>query len=110
MQGLIKVQTADLPEKARKKVKDDKEVYIRLFSKEEIDRIKEKMKKRAGLNAKERKIAIEAGLIDPEQEWFWTPGWQRGEKEADEDIRKGRVSKIFESAEEAIAQLKKGKL
>lgn len=30
-------------------------------------------------------------LIDADQAWFWTDGWQRGEREASEDISKGRV-------------------
>lgn len=110
MPGLIKVQTSDLPEEARKRLKNDKEVYIRLFKKEEIEQIKEKMKKRAGLQARERRLAIEAGLIAPDQEWFWTPEWQKSEKQADEDIREGRVSKTFQSAEAAIKELRKGKL
>lgn len=32
-------------------------------------------------------------LIDEDQSWFWTEEWQKGEREADEDIRKGRVTK-----------------
>ena len=30
-------------------------------------------------------------LIDADQAWFWTDAWQRGEREASEDIEKGRV-------------------
>jgi len=30
-------------------------------------------------------------LIDKEQAWFWTKRWQEGEKQADEDIKAGRV-------------------
>jgi len=26
---------------------------------------------------------------DPSQAWFWTPEWQEGEREADEDIAAG---------------------
>jgi len=32
-----------------------------------------------------------AKLIDPSQAYFWTKEWQEGEREAEEDIRKGRV-------------------
>jgi len=32
-------------------------------------------------------------VIDKSQAWFWTKEWQDGEREADEDIRLGRVSK-----------------
>ncbi len=44
-------------------------------------------------------------LIDPSQAWFWTAGWQRGEREAEEDIKKGRI-KTARSAKELIARLK----
>ena len=30
-------------------------------------------------------------LIDADQAWFWTDEWQRGEREASEDIARGRV-------------------
>ena len=29
--------------------------------------------------------------IDSTQAWFWTPSWQKREREASEDIRRGRV-------------------
>ncbi len=43
-------------------------------------------------------------LVDKEQAWFWTKRWQQGEREAEEDIRSGRVHR-FEHAEEAITAL-----
>ena len=43
-------------------------------------------------------------LIDKDQAWFWTERWQQGEKEAEEDIRAGRVHN-FPSAKEAVAHL-----
>ena len=44
-------------------------------------------------------ISVEAGaivmrpkkLIDANQAWFWTDAWQRGEREASQDIAKGRT-------------------
>jgi antitoxin MazE len=44
-------------------------------------------------------VAVEDGaivmrpkkLIDADQAWFWTDAWQRGEREASEDIARGRV-------------------
>lgn len=42
--------------------------------------------------------------IDPEQAWFWTPEWQKGELEADEDIRAGRTARYY-SDEEFLAAL-----
>ena len=40
------------------------------------------------------KIVIVPQLIIPkDQAYFYTPEWQKGEAEADEDIKKGRVTK-----------------
>ena len=44
-------------------------------------------------------------LIDPTQAWFWTPEWQRREREADEDIEAGRV-KRFDDVEELLEDLR----
>ena len=44
-------------------------------------------------------------LIPKDQAWFWTPEWQAKEREADEDIRLGRVSGPFTSADELIKHL-----
>jgi len=44
-------------------------------------------------------------LIDPTQAWFWTPEWQRCEREADEDIEAGRV-KRFDDVEELLEDLR----
>jgi AbrB family looped-hinge helix DNA binding protein len=39
------------------------------------------------------KIEITPQLsIDRSQAWFWTPEWQAGEREADEDLREGRFT------------------
>ncbi|MBI4823113.1 MAG: AbrB/MazE/SpoVT family DNA-binding domain-containing protein [Nitrospirae bacterium] len=46
-------------------------------------------------------------LIDADQAWFWEKEWQEAEREAEEDIKKGRLSKVFTSAEEGIAYLRK---
>jgi len=42
--------------------------------------------------------------IDRSQAYFWTPRWQAGEREADEDIKAGRV-KEFANIDEAINYL-----
>jgi hypothetical protein len=44
------------------------------------------------------------GKIDPEQAWFWTREWQEREREADEDLAAGRVTR-FESDEQFLAGL-----
>lgn len=45
-------------------------------------------------------------LIDKDQEWFWKEGWQKGEREAQRDIREGRIKK-FKSVKELIKDLDK---
>jgi AbrB family looped-hinge helix DNA binding protein len=45
-------------------------------------------------------------LVDASQAYFWTDEWQRGEREAREDIRRGRV-KRFRSAKTLITDLKR---
>ena len=32
-------------------------------------------------------------VVDPEQGWFWSERWQAMERQADEDIRQGRVER-----------------
>lgn len=43
-------------------------------------------------------------LVDKSQAYFWTKRWQEAEKEADEDIRAGRV-KAFGSVDELVEDL-----
>jgi len=47
---------------------------------------------------------INAGRIDPEQAWFWTRDWQAKEREADDDLAAGRVTR-YESDEGFLAAL-----
>src|SRR5207247_2258403 len=43
-------------------------------------------------------------LVDASQAYFWTEEWQRGERQASEDIRAGRVTD-YPNAAAAIADL-----
>ena len=52
----------------------------------------------------EKAVLVPKRLIDKNQAYFWTKKWQEGEKEADEDIKAGRV-KVFDSAEELVKDL-----
>jgi len=38
-------------------------------------------------------------VIDASQAWYWTPEWQAGEREADEDIAAGRVERLMNDEE-----------
>lgn len=43
-------------------------------------------------------------VIDQDQAWFWTKEWQQSEKEAEADLKNGRVKK-FKSVEDLIRDL-----
>jgi AbrB family looped-hinge helix DNA binding protein len=52
----------------------------------------------------ESAVLVPKKLVDKSQAYFWTRKWQAGEREADEDIKAGRV-KTFDSVEELISDL-----
>ncbi|MEJ7716046.1 MAG: hypothetical protein WKF40_10285 [Thermoleophilaceae bacterium] len=37
--------------------------------------------------------------------WYWTPEWQAGEREVDDEIARGDPGQVFESDEEFLASL-----
>jgi AbrB family looped-hinge helix DNA binding protein len=43
--------------------------------------------------------------IPADQAWFWSPEWQIGEHEADEEIAAGDLSEVYDSADEMFADL-----
>ena len=54
--------------------------------------------------ADDRIILTPKQVVDKSQAYFWTAEWQAAEREADEDIRAGRVQ-VFESVDELLADL-----
>jgi len=38
--------------------------------------------------------------VDRSQAWFWTPEWQAGEREVEDDLRAGRTVGPFKTVEE----------
>jgi len=46
-------------------------------------------------------------VIHPDQEYFYTPEWQKKEMEADEAIAQGRISGPFSSTDELFEHLKR---
>jgi len=54
--------------------------------------------------ADDRIILTPKQVVDRSQAYFWTAEWQAAEREADEDIRAGRVQ-VFESVDELLADL-----
>ena len=62
------------------------------------------MKPRSGISRSYLGIEMPKKLVDKSQAYFWTRRWQEGEREADEDIKAGRV-KTFDSVDELIKDL-----
>ena len=54
----------------------------------------------------ERIIIVPKKLIDASQAWFWTKEWQEKEREADEDIREGRLKGPFKDIDSLLKSLK----
>lgn len=47
--------------------------------------------------------------MNSEQSWFWTSKWQAKEREADEDIKAGRISGPFRTVAEFMDGLKRAR-
>ena len=62
------------------------------------------MKSRSVISRPYLDIEMPKKLVDKSQAYFWTRWWQEGEREADEDIKAGRV-KTFDSIDELIKDL-----
>ncbi|HET9677834.1 MAG TPA: hypothetical protein VFP21_10065 [Solirubrobacterales bacterium] len=65
-----------------------------------VDRLHDKAVDGAAILLRE----VTDGRIDPDQAWFWTREWQQREREADEDLATGKVTR-FESDEEFLMAL-----
>jgi antitoxin MazE len=52
-------------------------------------------------------VLVPKKLIPKDQAWFWTKEWQKGEKEADDAIREGRLIGPFKSVKEFKKALRK---
>jgi len=95
------------------KAKSILEEAVRLGAKNQVtipQRISKALRLRKGDHMLMRLVGgrvemIPASLIPKDQLWFWTPEWQKKEREADDDIARGRV-KEFESVEELIKDLR----
>ena len=82
-----------------------KEQRLLKRAKAKMARIQQDLLRAKGLTVEEAKIAAKAGLIAPEQAYWWTEDWQKGERAAEADLRAGRVKK-FERVEDLLADLR----
>lgn len=84
-----------------------KEQKILLEAREKIEYIQKDILHSQGLTKEEAKVASKVGLIDPDQAWWWTEEWQKKEREAEKDIREGRLHGPFESVKEFKESIEK---
>lgn len=82
-----------------------KEQRTLLKTREKIARIKKDLLSARGLAKEEAQVAAKAGLIEPDHSWWWLETWQKGEREAEKDLKAGRV-KEFENVEDLIKDLR----
>ena len=80
------------------------EQKILIRAKAKIGRIQDDLLHAKGLTREEVRVAARAGLIDPDQMYWWTEEWQKGERAAERGIRAGRVQ-TFSSMEELLRDL-----
>ena len=58
------------------------------------------------VSVRDGRIVLEPkAMVDASQAWFWADDWQRGEREAADELAEGR-GRRFESAEEFLASLR----
>ncbi len=73
-----------------------------------IERIQRDLPHANGLTGQEAKLAAKAGLIDPDQAYWWPEGWQKRERQAEADLQAGRTLGPFDHAADLIRALKRG--
>lgn len=74
-------------------------------AKKKIEAIRQDLKTARGLTEEEIAVALKVGLIDADQQWWWTEEWQRGEREAQAGIESGQVEE-FASPEAFLNSLR----
>ena len=104
-QGKLVLVPKKLTEKAPVASLTVKEQKLLATAREKIKRIRRDLASARGLTATEAAVAAKAGLIAQEQRWWWTEEWQKGEREAERDLRASRT-KVFENAEEFLEDLR----
>ncbi len=76
-------------------------------AKAKIERIQLDLVRSKGLTTDETQVAARVGLIDPDQRYWWTESWQKGERAAEADRRAGRLIGPFYTVSELKEGMKK---
>ncbi len=85
------------------KIRDNSQITI---PKNIMDRLDLKKGDTVSIELRDDEIILKpVVIIDKSQTWFWNKDWQKKEKEAEEDIKKGRV-KTFNEVDELMEDLK----
>jgi AbrB family looped-hinge helix DNA binding protein len=77
-----------------------KEQNILKKAKAKMEKIKQNLAHSKGLAEQEIDVAVKVGLIDPDQTWWWTEEWQKGEREAETEAREGKLFGPFSTVEQ----------
>lgn len=104
-QGRIVLTPKRLAAKAPAPHLSPAEQRILARAKAKVERIQRDLLHSRGLTPEEAGVAAKAGLIDPDQQYWWTEDWQRGERAAETDLRARRV-RTFASKEDFLSELK----
>lgn len=104
--GNIVLVPKRLVEKAPLPSLTTREQKLAISAKRKIERIRADLANAKGLSHEEARVAAKVGLIDKDQRWWWTEEWQKGEREAEREIRTGRTQ-VFETVEELIKDLRR---
>lgn len=102
--GRIVLTPKRLTEKVPVRRLSPSEQKMLLRAKAKVERIRRDLLHAKGLTKEEVEVAAKAGLVDPDQKYWWTEEWQKGERAAEADIRAGRVQ-AFSSKEEFLSGL-----
>mgnify|MGYP001046826502 CR=1 FL=1 len=87
-QGKIVMIPRKLTAKALAPFLTKKEQEVLSEAKKKINHIQIDLLHSQGLTKEEIKIACKVGIIDPDQAWWWTDEWQKGEREAIKEVEK----------------------
>src|SRR5947209_4932492 len=83
------------------------EQQLMIRTREKIGRIRKDLLESRGLTRREADAAAKAGIVDSDQRWWWTEEWQKREREAESEIRRGRTKGPFSTSDELIKHLHK---